>query len=288
MSLVSSLLLVNVSRPIFVRSVWLPLCAVVAGLMVCAVGLSAEEPAVDFARDVQPILAQHCYACHGPDAATRQADLRLDQREGAFGETASGTVPVSPGEVSHSELYRRLVSSDPDVRMPPPDAEHQPSLSQIATLRRWIEAGAPWEELWSLQPVRKPALPPVEDTAWPRNGVDYFVLARLEAEGMRPSPPATKYDWLRRVTFDLTGLPPTPQEITAFVKDSASDADAKVVERLLASPAYGENAAREWLDLARYADTHGYNIDSHRDMWRYREWVIEAYNANMPFDQFHR
>jgi len=239
----------------------------------------AEKPAIDFARDVQPILAQHCYGCHGPDAATRKTDLRLDQRDSALQQ-------VTPGDSGESELYRRLVSSDPDVRMPPPGEQHQPSLEEIATLKRWIEAGAPWQEHWSLQPITRAELPSIKDDAWPANAIDYFTLAKMEASDTEPSPPASKYAWLRRVTFDLTGLPPTPQEIESFVADTSPQAEQKVIDRLLSSPAYGENFARRWLDLARYADTHGYNIDSHRDMWRYREWVIQALNENMPFDQF--
>ncbi|MFN3149058.1 DUF1553 domain-containing protein [Bremerella sp.] len=249
----------------------------------CALGVSlavrAEKPTIDFARSVQPILTQHCYACHGPDAATRKADLRLDQRDGALEQ-------ISPGDSSGSELYRRLVSSDPDVRMPPPSEQHQPSLEEIATLKRWIEAGAPWQELWSLQPITRPELPAVKHDDWPTNDIDTFTLAKMEANGTKPAPPASRYAWLRRVTFDLTGLPPTPSEIEAFVSDTSPQAEQAVIDRLLASPAYGENFARGWLDLARYADTHGYNVDSHRDMWRYREWVIESLNANMPFDQF--
>ncbi|QDU73258.1 Planctomycete cytochrome C [Bremerella volcania] len=241
--------------------------------------MRAEKPATDFARDVQPILAQHCYACHGPDAATRKADLRLDQRDSALEK-------VSPGHSGASELYRRLVSSDPDVRMPPPGEQHQPSLEEIATLKRWIEAGAPWQELWSLQPITRPSIPSVERQDWPTNDIDYFTLAEMEANRVWPAGFASRYAWLRRVTFDLTGLPPSPAEIDAFVSDTSSQAERKVIDRLLASPAYGENFARRWLDLARYADTHGYNVDSHRDMWRYREWVIESLNANMRFDQF--
>jgi len=242
-------------------------------------GVRAEKPAIDFARDVQPILAQHCYACHGPDAATRKADLRLDQREGALQQ-------ISPGKSSESELYHRLVASDPDVRMPPPSEPHQPSLEEIATLKRWIEAGAPWQELWSLQPITRPQLPPVNDADWPSNAIDHFTLAKMEANSVKPAKPASRHAWLRRVTFDLTGLPPTPSEIEAFISDASPEAEQKVIDRLLASPAYGENFARRWLDLARYADTHGYNVDSHRDMWRYREWVIQSLNENMPFDQF--
>lgn len=261
-------------RAWLIRSLLFSACALAASVDVCA-----EKPTIDFARDVQPILAQHCYACHGPDAATRKADLRLDQRESALEQ-------ILPGHSKDSELYRRLVSSDPDVRMPPPSEQHQPSLEEIATLKRWIEAGAKWQDLWSLQPIKRPDLPTVENKDWPTGDIDYFTLAKMEANEVAPAKPASKYAWLRRVTFDLTGLPPTPAEIAAFVSDASPQAEQKVIDRLLDSPAYGENFARRWLDLARYADTHGYNVDSHRDMWRYREWVIQALNENMPFDQF--
>ncbi|MEW4455346.1 DUF1553 domain-containing protein [Bremerella sp. JC817] len=241
--------------------------------------LPAEDPPIDFAAEVQPILAQHCYQCHGPDAATRQADLRLDQRGSALEH-------VVPGKPRDSELYRRLVSSDPDFRMPPLNAEHQPTLAEIGTLRRWIELDALWEDLWSLQPIKKTDLPEVRQADWPANAIDFFTLSKMEANGLAPAEPASRHQWLRRVTFDLTGLPPTPKEIERYLADDSPKAESKVIQRLLASPAYGEHFAREWLDLGRYADTHGYSIDSHRDMWRYREWVIEALNENMPFDQF--
>ncbi len=262
------------SRVWLIRSLLFSACALGTTLAV-----RAEKPAVDFARDVQPILAQHCYACHGPDSATRKADLRLDQRDDALAQ-------VSPGHASDSELYRRLVSSDPDVRMPPPKAQHQPSLEEIATLKRWIEAGAPWQELWSLQPIKRPALPKVAQEDWPTGALDHFTLAQMEAHDVKPAEPASRYAWLRRVTFDLTGLPPTAKEMEDFIADKSPGAEQTVIDRLLASPAYGENFARRWLDLARYADTHGYNVDSHRDMWRYREWVIQALNENMSFDRF--
>lgn len=260
--------------------VWVVRSAMVSAFALMSIQtLRAELPRISFAEEVQPILAQHCYECHGPDAATRKADLRLDQSDSALQQ-------ITPGNPLESELYQRLISSDPGVRMPPPSSKHQPSLSEIATLKRWIEQGAEWEDLWSLQPVKRPEFPEVKQKQWPRNGIDYFTLAKLEANHRDPSPSASKYAWLRRVTFDLTGLPPTTAEIAAFVADDSEDAERKVIDRLLASSAYGENFARQWLDLARYADTHGYNVDSHRDMWRYREWVIQALNENMPFDQF--
>ena len=240
--------------------------------------LRAEEQ-IEFARDAQPILARYCYECHGPDASARKADLRLDQHEDAL-------QVIEPEDPSASEFYRRLIASDPDVRMPPAAAEKQPTLKEIATLRRWIEEGAAWEGLWSLRPLDSVELPSVKDPAWAKNPIDRFVLARLEQEGLQPSPPASKHAWLRRVTFDLTGLPPTTEEIKAYMADDSPEADSKVIERLLATPAYGENFARDWLDLARYADTHGYSVDGHRDMWRYRDWVIDALNRNIPFAEF--
>ncbi|WP_158265055.1 PSD1 and planctomycete cytochrome C domain-containing protein [Blastopirellula marina] len=234
---------------------------------------------IEFARDVQPILTRYCYECHGPDASARKAALRLDQHDDALGQ-------IEPGDPSSSEFYRRLIASDPDTRMPPAEAEKQPTLKEIATLKRWIEEGAAWERLWSLGPLASVELPAVKETQWVKNPVDHFVLARLEEEGLQPAPPASKHAWLRRVTFDLTGLPPTPEEIDAYFADDSPEADRKVIERLLASPAYGENFARDWLDLARYADTHGYSVDGHRDMWRYRDWVIDALNRNVPFSEF--
>lgn len=263
------------------RSLFIPVVLLAIGLSTTLPPRSvrAEEDKLDFARDVQPILASNCYQCHGPDASARKGDVRFDQREDAL-------LHIEPGQPADSELYRRLIASDPAERMPPPGADMQPTLAEIATLKRWIEEGATWEELWSLKPLRSVELPTVSDPTWCQNPLDRFVLARLEKEGLQPAPPATKYQWLRRVTFDLTGLPPTPEEIEAYLADDSAEADDKVIDRLFASPAYGENFARAWLDLARYADTHGYSIDGHRDMWRYREWVIGALNRNLSFADF--
>jgi len=247
-----------------------------------AVPAAAEEvAAVNYARDVQPILAKYCYACHGPDKAQRQANLRLDRIQ-QLHEQGSYLID---GNAQTSTVYQRLIASDPDAHMPPLD-QPQPTLEEIAVIRKWIEAGANWQPLWSLQPVKQPSLPDVRNKEWPQNAIDHFVLAKLESLDQSPASPADKYQWLRRVTFDLTGLPPTVAEIESFIADKSPTAETKVIDRLLASNAYGEHFAAQWLDLARYADTHGYNFDSHRDMWRYREWVIEALNANMPFDQF--
>ncbi|PQO27038.1 DUF1553 domain-containing protein [Blastopirellula marina] len=263
-------------RFLLIRASFLAACIIATSM---AAGLRAAERELDFARDVQPILARTCYECHGPDASARKADVRFDRQADALRQ-------IEPGEPEHSELYRRLVSSDPDVRMPPPSADRQPTLTEIATLKRWIEEGAPWEGLWSFQPLHVSEVPEVQDPSWGKNPLDRFVLARLEEEGLRPAPPASKHQWLRRVTFDLTGLPPTKAEIEAYLADDSAEADQKVIERLLASPAYGENFAREWLDLARYADTHGYSIDGHRDLWRYRDWLIDALNRNISLADF--
>jgi hypothetical protein len=241
---------------------------------------------VDFNRDVRPILASSCFACHGPDAQHREAGLRLDQRPAAIAPVESGAVAIVPGSPAKSELYRRITSSDNDLRMPPKDSGHPLSAAQKETLRRWIEAGAEYAQHWSLQPIRSVPLPAVHDKSWPRNGLDAFVLARLEQEGLKPSREADRYALLRRVSLDLTGLPPTPAEVEAFAGDKSPDAYEKVVDRLLADPAYGERWARMWLDLARYADSKGYGSDPVRTIWRYRDWVIDAFNRNLPYDQF--
>jgi len=241
--------------------------------------------AIDFARQVQPILAQHCFTCHGPDDKKRKADLRLDRRSDAFAAREGGAVFVA-GDPEKSLALRHIESSDPDERMPPPDAGDALKPAEIATLRAWIAAGAPWSEHWAFVPPVRPELPTVREATWPKNDVDRFVLARLEQEGLRPSAEASRASWLRRVTFDLIGLPPTPAELDAFAADQSADAHDKVVDRLLADPRYGERMASDWLDLARYADSSGYQRDTPRQAWKWRDWVIEALNANMPFDQF--
>ena len=241
---------------------------------------------VRFNRDVRPILANHCYACHGPDTGQRKAELRLDQKEGLFGELVSGNKALVPGNLEESELWQRIASPSPSKKMPPDKHGKPLSREQQETLRHWILQGAAWEGHWAYVPPVKPPLPTVRHKTWPRNGLDHFILARLERENLQPSPPADKATLLRRVTFDLTGLPPTLAELDSFLRDTSPNAFEKVVDRLLASPHYGERWALHWLDLARYADTNGYHIDNHRDMWKWREWVIEAFNKNKPFDQF--
>ena len=240
---------------------------------------------VDFQREVRPILSDNCFQCHGPDSASRQADLRLDRRDSALA-ARSGGAAIVPGKSADSLVYQRISSTDPDFRMPPADAHKSLTEAQIATLKRWIEAGAPWKEHWAFQPPVKPKLPTVRDAAWARNPIDRFILAKLEEKGMAPAPAADRRTLIRRVALDTTGLPPKPAEVEAFLQDTAPDAYERMVDRYLASPHYGEHRARYWLDAARYGDTNGIHFDNYRDIWPFRDWVIAAYNRNLPFDEF--
>ena len=254
---------------------------------------SAAEP-VDFNRQILPILSDTCFKCHGPDEANRQADLRLDQEESTK-RTVDGKSPVVAGKSGESELYRRIASSDADEKMPPDDSNLTLSGEQIALLKRWIDEGAKWGGHWSLEPIRRPAIPTVAAAEYrgadaPRspmnNTIDAFIVARLEKEGLAPSPQAPRHSLIRRLSLDLTGLPPTPNEVDAFVADQSPDAVERLVDRLLASPAYGERMAWDWLDAARYADSNGYQGDSERTMWPWRDWVASAFNRNLPLDEF--
>jgi hypothetical protein len=240
---------------------------------------------IQFDRDIRPILSENCFACHGPDKGKRKAKLRLDTQDGALADH-DGRRPIVPGDLAKSELYRRITSTDEDEHMPPPESGKKLTERQIKLLKRWIEQKAQYGGLWSFTPPQRPPLPAVQHTTWPKNAVDNFILARLEREGLKPSPEADKTTLIRRVTLDLTGLPPTPAEVDAFLSDQSPNAYEKVVDRLLASPHYGERMAVEWLDAARFADTHGFHIDAGRDMTLWRDWVINAFNRNMPFDQF--
>jgi len=247
---------------------------------------AVEPPVPDFAREVRPILSQRCFACHGPDAAARKGELRLDRRDVALGERVAGPVVV-PGDLEASELWRRVASTDPERRMPPPEASEEGlSPRELDLLRRWIEGGAPWEEHWAFVPAKRPAEPEVRHAPWVRNPIDAFVLAQLEAAGLEPAPQADRATLLRRATLDLTGLPPTVEELDDFFADDAPDAYERALERLFASPRHGEHLARFWLDAARYADTHGLHLDNERSMWPYRDWVIGAFQTNLPYDRF--
>jgi hypothetical protein len=241
---------------------------------------------IDFARDIRPILSEHCFACHGPDANKRKGELRLDVKESAFGKAESGEVAIVPGNLEKSELARRISAADPDEVMPPPKEHKKLKPHHADLLKRWIQGGASWTGHWafeSLKPVPVPQVPGV------KNPIDAFVHRRLAKEGLKPAAEEDPARLLRRVSLDLTGLPPSIAEVDAFVTASAANRDAALsaaVDKLLASPHFGERLAVPWLDLARYGDTSGYHNDSLRDMWLWREWVIKAFNAGMPFDQF--
>ncbi len=249
-------------------------------------GRPAAVAPPDFNRQIRPILSENCFRCHGPDEKERKAKLRLDTRDGALKELRSGGHAIVPGHANKSALIERILAADPAERMPPPKTNKRLTAQQIDLLKRWIDQGAKWSEHWAFVPPSRPALPAVKDKTWPRNAIDLFILARLEKEGLRPSREADRVRLIRRVTLDLTGLPPTPAEVNAFLADRSPNAYEKVVDRLLASPHYGERMALDWLDAARYADTHGYHIDAGRDMTRWRDWVIGAFNRNLPFDRF--
>jgi len=243
---------------------------------------------IDFNRDIKPLLSSNCFKCHGPDDHDRKADLRLDTFDGATADLG-GTQAFVPGDAGQSEALHRILSNDPDEIMPPPKSGPALKPEQAELIRRWIESGAKYERHWSFNPPERPAPPAVKDTAWPRNAIDHFILARIEAEKLTPAAQADPHLLLRRVSLDLTGLPPQPDDRDAFLASWKKNPQAtyeKLVDDLLASPAYGERWARKWLDLARYADSMGYASDNLRTIWGYRDWVIDALNRNMPFDQF--
>jgi len=252
---------------------------------VLALTATATANEIDYSRDIRPVLASNCFTCHGPDEATREADLRLDLADAATAQRRAGAA-IMPGDSGASLLVQRILADDPIDRMPPPESANQLEPTEIELLRQWIDAGAKYEPHWAFQKPERPALPEVADAAWPRNPIDRFILARLEQEGLAPSAEADPYTLARRVYLDLTGLPPTPAEVDVFVNDTRPDAYDRLVDRLLASPHFGERWTRVWMDLARYADTKGYEKDDRRTMWPYRDWLIDAFNADMPFDEF--
>jgi hypothetical protein len=246
----------------------------------------AETPApakLDYNFAVRPILSDRCLVCHGPDERSRKADLRLDRKESALGSGA-----VVPGKPEESELIRRITLPAGDTEhMPPAKTNLTLSIDEVSTLRRWVAEGAEYKPHWAWLPVPKTVgVPDVSDPEWPAGPLDRFVLARLDREGLRPLAPASKEEWLRRVTFDLTGLPPTPADTDAFLADTSARSFEAVVDRLLASPHFGERMALEWLDVARYADSFGYQADGDTNVWPWRDWVIKAFNANLPYDRF--
>ena len=246
---------------------------------------AASGPPVLFNRDIRPILSENCFPCHGFDAAKRKADLRLDSEEGATA-LHHGRPAVKAGDLDGSELWRRVNSEDAKIKMPPPEFNKKLTPGQIALLRHWLESGAVYQKHWAFEPPVRPELPAVTRTNWPRNEVDRFILATLERKQLEPAAEAPREALIRRVTLDLTGLPPSLPEVEAFVADCQPGAYERLVERLLASPHYGEQMARYWLDVARYGDTHGLHLDNERSLWPYRDWVVSAFNENLSFDQF--
>ena len=270
-----------------------PLTVVLACLCIAVLGLSltsaehheTTQATVDYSQDIRPILADNCYACHGPDEKSRQADLRLDTKEGAFSDP-SGFPIIVPKKPDESELYLRITSEEDSYRMPPADFNKTLTPEQIKVIKQWINEGAKWEEHWAFTTPVRPTPPAVKKADWVKNPIDAFILARLEKEGLQPAKAADKRTLIRRLSFDLTGLPPTLEEIHQFLNDDSPDAYEKLINSFMAKPEYGEHMGRFWLDVARYGDTHGLHLDNYREMWPYRDWVINAFNKNMPFDQF--
>ncbi|MGH8020993.1 MAG: DUF1553 domain-containing protein [Opitutaceae bacterium] len=264
--------------------------AVASLAAVTAAAASGADKALSFNEHVQPVLAENCYACHGADPGSREAELRLDRAEHAFAPRKEGGPAIVPGKPGKSPLVQRIESTDDNERMPPPESHKTLKPEQIALLRQWVAEGAEYEEHWSFITPARPAAPAIAGAAKGvvRNPIDAFVFARLAKDGLEPSPEADRRSLIRRVTLDLTGIVPAPKEVAAFVADESPDAYEKLVDRLLASPRYGEHRARYWLDYARYADTHGLHHDNYRSIWPYRDYVIRAFNTNKPFDRFVR
>ena len=250
-------------------------------------GTQAREH-LDFNQDVQPILASNCFSCHGPDPEMRKANLRLDLEESAFKKRPGKPDAIVPGRPEASELIRRIESKDPHYLMPQSAQNEAKPMKpeEIAVLKRWVAEGAHYRPHWAFEKPARAAVPQVQTAGWVKTPIDAFILRRLTKEGLQPSREADKHTLIRRVTLDLTGLLPTPEEVSNFVQDSSPQAYEHVVDRLLASPAFGEQRARYWLDYARYADTYGLHFDNNRYIWAYRDYLIKAFNTNKPFDQF--
>ena len=258
------------------------------GVFICFLpsGTRAASTALQFNRDIRPILADNCLACHGPDSAKRKASLRLDTREGLYGKTKDEGLVITPGALDKSALWKRIVSTDKDEMMPPPESHKLLTPEQKERLRQWIVAGAAWQSHWSFIKPERGSLPKVKNPRWIRNSIDPFVLEKLEEKGLSPAPEADRRTLARRLALDLTGLPPKPADLEAFISDRSANYYEKFVKQLLDSLSWGEHRTRYWLDAARYADTHGLHFDNYREMWPYRDWVIRAFNSNEAFDQF--
>ncbi|MCH5375945.1 MAG: DUF1549 domain-containing protein, partial [Planctomycetes bacterium] len=246
---------------------------------------SAQDQRVQFDRDIKPLLSDRCYHCHGPDSMHREADLRLDLKDAAFADR-DGSPALVAGSLEKSALWERITSDDEFMKMPPPDSNKKLTAAEIALIKRWIEQGAEWTEHWSFVAPKMPEPPAVPASQPVHNPIDQFTAGRLQEQGLSPSPEADRRTLIRRLSLDLTGLPPTPEDVEAFVNDPSPGAYERVVDRLLNSPHFGERMAVMWLDAARYGDTSVHHADGPRDMWAWRDRVVQAYNENMPFDQF--
>src|ERR1700683_3870185 len=266
---------------------WVSIAIALPWLGGSAIAATQEKARLNYGRDVRPILSENCFFCHGQDPKKRMAGLRLDSPEGATADR-SGHAAVVPGKPDASLMYQRITADQPARRMPPVYANRTLTADQIAILKRWIEEGGEYSKHWAFVPPQRPPVPETGDP-WVAQPIDAFILKRLQAEGLHPGPAAAPATWLRRASLDLTGLPPSPAELDAFSQDAKMRGKAaynEAADRLLASPRYGERMAMDWLDVARYADTHGFNNDAERSMWRWRDWVIQSFNDNMPYDRF--
>ncbi|MDA1078328.1 MAG: DUF1549 domain-containing protein, partial [Verrucomicrobia bacterium] len=251
-----------------------------------ATGKDTEALSISFNDHVRPILSDKCYACHGPDPEDRAADLRLDTEEGAFADLG-GYRAITPGDPEESEIFWRIESEEEDEIMPPPDSHLSLTKQEKSIIKQWIEQGAKWENHWSFEPIEETKVP-TNDSTWPQNEIDEFVLSSLIQKSISPSKPADPETWLRRVSFDLTGLPPSVDRLQKFLQDPSPKARETEVDYLLSTIDYAERMALLWLDGARYADSNGFQFDTARTMWPWRDWVIQAYSQNMPYDQFVR
>ena len=267
-------------------------CPVVVGCLIALFGrqvVASEPKAVDFNRDIRPILSDNCFACHGPDEANRKSGLRLDRPEQFIVPGESGEVAIVPGRPSASNLINRVTSTNPDLVMPPPSSKKGAlTKDQITLLDRWITQGAEYTSHWAFKTPVRPQVPNFSENEsnWVRTPIDAFILAKLKAEGLTPSIPADRITWLRRLTLDVVGLPPSISDVDAYLADTSTDAEVKQIERLLKSPHYGERWGRHWLDAARYADSDGFEKDKSRQVWFYRDWVVESLNRDLPYNQF--
>jgi hypothetical protein len=249
-------------------------------LLVLTLPVHAAEK-LQYNRDIRPILAENCFACHGPDSAARKAGLRIDQRDEAIKAEA-----IIPGKPDKSAAIERIFSEEKGKLMPPAKSHKKLTAAQKETLKRWVAEGAEYQPHWSFIAAKRPALPEVKNSKWVRNPIDRFILAELEKQGLQPAPEADRRTLARRLSLDLVGLPPDPKDVEAFVNDRSADAYEQYVEKLMKMPQWGEHRGRYWLDAARYADTHGIHFDNFREIWAYRDWVLRAFNDNMPFDRF--